>query len=124
MNTGLQDAHNLAWKLAFVLTHNGKDHLLDTYQDERHRVAKTLVQSTDRAFYYASTPTWYLRLSIGYIIPPILRWIVQPLFNRFRSLHRAIFLRLSQLAISYRSPNIYDYGASVGEFPLECPSTW
>ena len=121
MNTGLQDAHNLAWKLGFVLTHDGKDRLLDTYHDERHLVAKKLVRSTDRAFYYASTPTWYLRLSIGYIIPPILRWIVQPLFNRYHYFRRAFFLLLSQLAISYRLPNIYDYGASAGEFPSNIP---
>ncbi|CAF1555257.1 unnamed protein product, partial [Rotaria sordida] len=31
MNTGLQDAHNLAWKLAFVLTQSANDRLLDTY---------------------------------------------------------------------------------------------
>jgi hypothetical protein len=121
MNTSLQDAHNLAWKLAFVLTHPGKDRLLETYHDERHLVAKKLVQSTDRAFYFASTPTWYLRLSIRYIIPYVLRWIVQPLFNRYRYFRRATFLRLSQLAISYRPSNIYDYGASAGEFPSAVP---
>lgn len=35
MNTGIQDAHNLAWKLAFVLKHGIFDQLLDTYYDER-----------------------------------------------------------------------------------------
>ncbi len=31
MNTGLQDAHNLAWKLAAVLNGDASDSLLDTY---------------------------------------------------------------------------------------------
>ena len=31
MNTGIQDANNLAWKLAFVLKHHADDNLLDSY---------------------------------------------------------------------------------------------
>lgn len=38
LNTGVQDAHNLAWKLAMVLQGNAGDELLDTYQDERRPV--------------------------------------------------------------------------------------
>jgi putative polyketide hydroxylase len=40
MNTGVQDAHNLAWKLAFVLKHNMSAKLLDTYYVERAPIAK------------------------------------------------------------------------------------
>ncbi|GAA3513490.1 FAD-dependent monooxygenase [Aeromicrobium panaciterrae] len=40
MNTGVQDAHNLAWKLAFVLNGIAPDALLDTYQVERHAIAQ------------------------------------------------------------------------------------
>ncbi|MFC8529867.1 FAD-dependent monooxygenase [Nocardia sp. NPDC057227] len=39
MNTGIQDAHNLAWKLAAVLAGWADDRLLDTYQPERAPVA-------------------------------------------------------------------------------------
>ena len=39
MNTGVQDAHNLAWKLAAVLAGWAPDSLLDTYETERHPVA-------------------------------------------------------------------------------------
>ncbi|MGI8335134.1 FAD-dependent monooxygenase [Actinomadura scrupuli] len=38
MNTGIQDAYNLGWKLAHVLA-GAPDSLLDTYQDERQPVA-------------------------------------------------------------------------------------
>jgi putative polyketide hydroxylase len=37
-NTGIQDAHNLAWKLAAVLRGEADTALLDTYQEERHPV--------------------------------------------------------------------------------------
>lgn len=38
-NTGIQDAHNLAWKLAYVLDGDAGDRLLDTYDAERRPVA-------------------------------------------------------------------------------------
>ena len=37
-NTGVQDAHNLAWKLAMVLNGHADPKLLDTYDDERRPV--------------------------------------------------------------------------------------
>ncbi|WP_028389010.1 FAD-dependent monooxygenase [Legionella fairfieldensis] len=40
MNTGIADAHNLAWKLALSINHSVSDALLDTYYDERAPVAK------------------------------------------------------------------------------------
>lgn len=40
MNTGIQDAHNLAWKLAAVLTGRADPALLSTYQPERKPVAQ------------------------------------------------------------------------------------
>ena len=50
MNTGLQDAHNLAFKLADVLRGRRKDPWLDRYEAERRPVARTLVATTDRVF--------------------------------------------------------------------------
>ncbi len=41
MNTGIQDAHNLAWKLAMVLSSRAQESLLDTYFIERVLIAKT-----------------------------------------------------------------------------------
>ncbi len=42
MNTGIQDAANLAWKLAAVLG-GADDSLLDSYQDERHPIGRRVV---------------------------------------------------------------------------------
>lgn len=44
-NTGIADAHNLAWKLAAVLKGQAGDLLLDTYEDERHPVAQATLQT-------------------------------------------------------------------------------
>jgi 2,4-dichlorophenol 6-monooxygenase len=40
MNTGIADAHNLAWKLAAVLKGEASPALLDTYESERRPVAE------------------------------------------------------------------------------------
>jgi len=53
MNTGIQDVHNLAWKLAFVIHHHSSAALLDTYYIERAPIAKRNIQwSTDNAKRY------------------------------------------------------------------------
>jgi 2-polyprenyl-6-methoxyphenol hydroxylase-like FAD-dependent oxidoreductase len=48
MNTGIQDAANLAWKLHEVLVAGAPAELLDTYHRERHPVATSLVAFTGR----------------------------------------------------------------------------
>jgi 2-polyprenyl-6-methoxyphenol hydroxylase-like FAD-dependent oxidoreductase len=50
MNTGLQDAYNLAWKLVLAVKGRANDALLDSYEFERIRVANRLLATTDRAF--------------------------------------------------------------------------
>lgn len=44
MNTGMQDAVNLSWKLAAALT--GGPDLLDTYHDERHPVGAKVIKGS------------------------------------------------------------------------------
>ncbi|MGW2712872.1 FAD-dependent oxidoreductase [Streptomyces sp. NPDC001356] len=46
MNTGLQDAVNLGWKLAAVLGGWASDALLDTYHSERHPIGRAVLRSS------------------------------------------------------------------------------
>ena len=48
MNTGIQDAANLGWKLHHVLTGRTGEHLLDTYDAERRPVAHGLIAFTSQ----------------------------------------------------------------------------
>jgi hypothetical protein len=48
MNTGIQDAYNLGWKLALTLQGVAVDGLLDTYHAERHPVGEEVVGRTVR----------------------------------------------------------------------------
>ncbi|MDT4991549.1 MAG: hypothetical protein QOC94_3317 [Actinoplanes sp.] len=56
MNTGLQDAHNLAFKLADVIHGRAGAQWLDRYEAERRPVAKRLVGTTDRLFGFITSP--------------------------------------------------------------------
>jgi len=49
MNTGIQDAYNLAWKLALVVRGNGRAELLDSYDAERRPVGADVVARTQAA---------------------------------------------------------------------------
>jgi 3-(3-hydroxy-phenyl)propionate hydroxylase len=46
LNTGVQDAVNLGWKLAQVVDETSPDRLLDTYHAERHPVAARVLRTT------------------------------------------------------------------------------
>jgi hypothetical protein len=46
MNTGIQDAYNLAWKLALVLKRKSPESLLDSYEAERRPVGEDVLART------------------------------------------------------------------------------
>ena len=97
MNTGMQDAVNLGWKLASVIRGEKGDSLLDTYNIERHKVGENLLRGTDRIFDFMSTknPVYlYLRNTL---VPWIVPWLLKDR-NRLASRFRFI----SQLGIRYR----------------------
>ncbi len=58
MNTGLQDAHNLSWKLALVSRGIAGTTLLDSYSSERYPVGMDVVNETSRAMDQAVSGGW------------------------------------------------------------------
>jgi 2-polyprenyl-6-methoxyphenol hydroxylase-like FAD-dependent oxidoreductase len=69
MNTGLQDAHNLACKIADVLARRATERYLDRYEAERRPVAKRLIGTTDTLFGIVTSDKRSARL--------FRRWFVQ-----------------------------------------------
>jgi 2-polyprenyl-6-methoxyphenol hydroxylase-like FAD-dependent oxidoreductase len=49
MNLGMQDAFNLAWKLALVTRGAGRAEILESYSAERRPIGQGIVQTTDAA---------------------------------------------------------------------------
>jgi 2-polyprenyl-6-methoxyphenol hydroxylase-like FAD-dependent oxidoreductase len=54
MNTGIQDAFNLAWKLALVAHGQAPDSLLESYNAERYPVESAVLKNTDLLLSLAS----------------------------------------------------------------------
>lgn len=108
MNTGLQDAYNLAWKLASVIQGSANEKLLDSYHDERIRVAKHLVSGTDRGFSLGisrNPVVVFLRL---FIFPYLFKAV-----TNFNAVRNFMFRFVSQIAINYQKVNtIFNYNTS------------
>jgi 2-polyprenyl-6-methoxyphenol hydroxylase-like FAD-dependent oxidoreductase len=100
MNTGLQDAHNLAFKLADVLRGTRKDGWLDRYQAERRPVARKLVATTDRVFGLITSTRLAARVVRRVAIP-----LVAPIAVRLlpgSSGGSRLFQYISQIRVHYR----------------------
>jgi 2-polyprenyl-6-methoxyphenol hydroxylase-like FAD-dependent oxidoreductase len=101
MNTGLQDAHNLACKLADVVHGRADPPSLDQYERERRPVAARLVRTTDAAFARitsSSRTARFIRSRIVPLIAPLAVRIVPRLIGTDR-----LFGYLAQLRIRYSS---------------------
>ena len=67
MNTGIQDAFNLSWKLAYVMRGLAQPQLLDTYNTERQPVAEALLNTTDRGFRVMVEPNNLTELALKFL---------------------------------------------------------
>ncbi|KFE70746.1 FAD-dependent monooxygenase [Hyalangium minutum] len=100
MNTGIQDAYNLAWKLAFVLQGRAAESLVDTYGAEREPVGRKLLEGTDRLFGFAAAKGPVARFARQYLVP----LVAAPILSQ-AMLQRRLVRFVSQLYLHYlRSP--------------------
>ncbi len=97
MNTGLQDAYNLAWKLAMVVKGLAGEGLLDSYEAERVPVAQRLLNTTDRAFSLVASDSWLA----GLLRTKVLARLMAIAMRRER-VRRLAFRTVSQIGIHYR----------------------
>jgi len=113
MNTGLQDAYNLAWKLALVTQGRVDAALLESYEAERLPVARRLLETTDRGFRLVVSDSWLA----GLFRTQILARIGAFAMRRKRIQHFA-FDTISQTGIRYRSSPL---SQTVGSFAEDAP---
>ena len=108
MNTGLQDAWNLGWKLALALRGVAGDPLLDSYEAERQPVGKFLLRYTDRLF------GQFARLAkggpIAFVMRTVFAGMIIPRVMSSRTRRGRAFRLVSQLGIRYRSSPIVEEG--------------
>jgi 2-polyprenyl-6-methoxyphenol hydroxylase-like FAD-dependent oxidoreductase len=104
MNTGIQDAYNLAWKLAFVIKGAASESLLDTYNEERLANAKRLLDSTDRMFELAAGSSWLMSFLRTTIFPPIAGFM-----SSLEAVSKRVFPLISQIGITYRDHSLSEH---------------
>lgn len=104
MNTGIQDAFNLGWKLAGVIRGDYQPILLDTYNQERHPVAEGLIKGTDFAYKGILHPGELKQHAVRFLGPFVVRTDIAQNFMRST---------LEELTIAYpHSPLTEDHGGS------------
>jgi 2-polyprenyl-6-methoxyphenol hydroxylase-like FAD-dependent oxidoreductase len=103
MNTGIQDAANLCWKIAAAERgSSAKDKLLDSYEQERVPVGKALLALTERALKLTTTES---------AVVSKLRDLIAPHVTRLGWVQRSGAGFISETAIEYRrSPVVQDHG--------------
>lgn len=103
MNTGMQDAVNLAWKLALVSTGRAGDALLDSYDAERYPVGAAVVRQTTRLTHAVATqgPRGHLR-DVGLL-----------LLGHVPAVGEAVAASMAEVRLRYRGSPAVGGGAGV-----------
>jgi 2-polyprenyl-6-methoxyphenol hydroxylase-like FAD-dependent oxidoreductase len=96
MNTGIQDAYNLAWKLALAIKEGFTHNLLDTYSAERLENAKHLLKTTDRVFEFGAGPEWYLIFLRMKVLPKVAKFLLS-----LKAVKNYVFPLISEIGIKY-----------------------
>jgi 2-polyprenyl-6-methoxyphenol hydroxylase-like FAD-dependent oxidoreductase len=111
MNTGIQDAINLAWKLAYVLQGRAGEALLDSYHAERFPVGQRLLRRTDRFFSLVASANSMVIAARNFLAPRVVPWALKSPEQR-----RETFRFVSQLGINYRaSPVVSESCIDMGD---------
>jgi 2-polyprenyl-6-methoxyphenol hydroxylase-like FAD-dependent oxidoreductase len=113
MNTGIQDAYNLAWKMALVLKGAAVERILDTYNEERLPNAKRLLQTTDRMFNLAAGTDWLLNVIRTTLFPPMAKFILS-----INVVKKRFFKLISQIGITYRESSLSAHDGD-GDFEVK-----
>jgi len=113
MNTGLQDAYNLGWKLALVVKGQAGAALLDSYEAERLPVARRLLETTDRGFRLVVSDSPLAGLFRTQVVARI-----AALAMRFARVQAAAFRVVSQTGIHYRKSPL---SATLADLPDGAP---
>jgi hypothetical protein len=97
MNTGIQDAYNLGWKVDAVLRGRASDALLDTYQEERMPVARAVLTGSDLGHSAIFSPNPVMTFVRDRVLMPALR---------LRAVQNRILDGVAELDVGYRDSSL------------------
>lgn len=116
MNTGLQDAFNLGWKLKLLCDGQGDpENLAESYFSERHPVALQVVKETSNLLHFGVHSHAFIRAA---------KRIILPLLAHLEPVKKNAAFHLSELGISYPpGPLIEEDTAAFGHVADLAPGT-
>jgi 2-polyprenyl-6-methoxyphenol hydroxylase-like FAD-dependent oxidoreductase len=97
MNTGIQDAYNLGWKIDAVLRGRARDDLLDTYQEERMPVARSVLTGSDLGHSAIFSPHPVMTFVRDRVLVPALR---------LKIVQTAMLDKVAELDVGYRNTSL------------------
>lgn len=112
MNQGMQDAENLSWTLAAVLSGADADHMLDGYDAERRAIADLVARRALINSYLefrtppAIRPAAFLALRTALRFPPFMRFLVRRLSMRDLAYRRGARFVGRRRAVGKRVPDV------------------
>jgi 2-polyprenyl-6-methoxyphenol hydroxylase-like FAD-dependent oxidoreductase len=109
LNTGMLEAHNLAWKLALVASGRASEALLDSYGAERRPVADEVLTVTHALVHYGT---------MSHPLKRRVRDVVVPALGRSAAIQRRAARRLSQIYVSYPPGPLVRRLPPAGRLPL------
>ncbi len=117
MNTGIQEALNLGWKIARMLSGGASDRLLDTYHIERHPIERDVLRQSSFMTQMAAAEHGPMKLIRDHVMPAL---------SAIGPLRDAARRTVSELSIQYRrSPltleRLLDGGPRAGD---RAPDAW
>jgi hypothetical protein len=115
MNTGILDAVNLGWKLAFASDDREHTALLDSYEQERRPVARQVLALTHLIFFAEASANVVPAFLRGTVVP--LAAPVFPLLLKQRMLMAMVVRLLSQGWVNYRQSTLSVEGRPGGRGP-------
>jgi 6-methylpretetramide 4-monooxygenase / 4-hydroxy-6-methylpretetramide 12a-monooxygenase len=109
MNTGLQEAHNLAWKVAMVQRGQAGADLLDSYSAERVPVGRALLSSTKTATFLVQ-----LKNAAAGLALPVVFGVVRAIPRIRIAIQRKVLGGVSGLRLAYPDSPLTVTGAGPG----------
>jgi 2-polyprenyl-6-methoxyphenol hydroxylase-like FAD-dependent oxidoreductase len=111
MNTGLQDAANLSWKLAAAVQGWGDERLLDSYHAERYRIGRQVLRSSSAILRLMMIKQWWGKAA---------RNAIGQTLMRSRPVSAQVAIMISGIGIRYPAPRGADHrvGTRMPDIPL------
>lgn len=100
MNTGLQDAFNLCWKLAMVIQGKADQKILDSYQEERYPIIKNIVRFTEILA--------HLGLGKNSLVFRLRNFFFKHVTNNVKFLQKKVVGIVTQVALKYKHSSLID----------------